>query len=80
MSANVDIGYHVIEDWVVDYFHTLQRDPSFGPRPLLTQEMLKSGCESELSYDVVREDIFNDLNHLFFVDNESLHYDEVLIL
>lgn len=53
--------------------------PGFEPKPLITREMLKKGNKSELGIDDICEDIFNDLKCLFFPNDETLKYDEVVI-
>lgn len=56
------------------------RDPAIDPRTLLTRELLQRSYKSELRYDFICQDIFNDLKRLLFANKESLTYDEVDIL
>lgn len=65
LATDVDLGEFVCEDRALDYFDTLWREPALDPRPLLTQEMLKKSHASKLGYDVIGDDIFNDLKWLF---------------
>lgn len=51
---------------MVDYFGTLWRDDVLNPKPLLTRELLKRAQKSELGYEVICQDIFDDLKRLFF--------------
>lgn len=46
------------------------------PSTLTNPRDAEGGCKSELGYDAICLDIFNDLKRLFFANDGSLKYDE----
>lgn len=64
---------------MVDYLDTLRRDPALDPKLLLTHSTEKDR-KSEIAYDAICPDIFNDLKCLFYPNDESLTYNKIDIL
>lgn len=74
LTTDIDLGEYIGEDRVVNYLSTLWKDPALDLGPLLTPEMVKRSCKSELGYDAICQDIFNHMKLLFFANDESLTY------